>query len=120
MDSNNVNLKRTKARESIKQISQAVYRIIGDAKDNTFKENCLQVIDVIKCLLSFFQLKPVERLALRFVESTNTYAVEDEVEETEKMLEEKKKEWELNHLQSLKVFVISCCSSTIFYFMIVP
>jgi len=51
---------------------------------------------------SIFQLKPVERLALRFVESTNSYQVEDEVEETEKMLEEKKKEWELNHLQSLK------------------
>ena len=48
------------------------------------------------------QLKPVERLALRFVESTNTYTVEDEVEGTEKMLEERKKEWELNHLQSLK------------------
>ena len=36
------------------------------------------------------------------MESTNTYTVEDEVEETEKMLEERKKEWELNHLQSLK------------------
>lgn len=36
------------------------------------------------------------------MESTNSYQVEDEVEETEKMLEQKKKEWELNHLQSLK------------------
>ena len=57
------------------------------------------------CKINFFfvfKLKPVERLALRFVESTNSYQVEDEVEETEKMLEEKKKEWELNHLQSLK------------------
>lgn len=36
------------------------------------------------------------------MESTNSYKVEDEVEETEKMLEQKKKEWELNHLQSLK------------------
>lgn len=44
----------------------------------------------------------MERLALRFVESTNTYTVEDEVEETEKMLQERKKEWELNHLQSMK------------------
>lgn len=44
----------------------------------------------------------MERLALRYVESTNTYTVEDEVEETEKMLQERKKEWELNHLQSMK------------------
>ena len=36
------------------------------------------------------------------MESTNSYQVEDQVEETEKMLEEKKKDWELNHLQSLK------------------
>lgn len=36
------------------------------------------------------------------MEKTNTFHVEDEVEETEKMLEAKKKEWELDHLQSIK------------------
>lgn len=72
-------------------------------KKQTFFSNVLYEYAVwIKCFLLFFQLKPVERLALRFVESTNTYTVEDEVEETEKMLQERKKEWELNHLQSMK------------------
>lgn len=36
------------------------------------------------------------------MESSNTYQVEDETEETERQLELKKKEWELDHLQSLK------------------
>lgn len=36
------------------------------------------------------------------MESTNTFLVEDEVEEAAKMLQQKKKEWELDHLQSLK------------------
>ena len=36
------------------------------------------------------------------MEITHSFHVEDEVEETEKMLELKKKEWELDHLQSIK------------------
>lgn len=47
-------------------------------------------------------MRPVERLALRFMESSNTYLVEDETEETERQLELRKKEWELDHLQSLR------------------
>jgi len=49
---------KKKQKDSLRQISQAVHKIVDDAKDNDFKKKCLQIVDV--CLALSYAHKKVD------------------------------------------------------------